>query len=282
MNREPEEKNLTSADVALQSDGDGGPEERVIEIHKSGVMSEDGQFAPLVNKMELASHNQCLALSAVLRGKLCDQLTSGKAACRIVPGKCIYLIGDRADSIYFLRTGLVKTSVVSEGGNELILGLHKPGEIFGELCFCVGERREQAMAIEESEVVEIRFDNLVTHLQQNRQAMFNLLDIVARHLSEAYDQLLMLSSDKTMERLARTILKLTDELGNRTSEGVEIGHYIKQEELAQMIATRREVVSSLLNRLREMGLISYSRKGRLKVNTKALQTYLDSLALKRN
>jgi hypothetical protein len=49
-----------------------------------------------------------------------------------------------------------------------------------------------------------------------------------------------------------------------------------------MIATRREVVSSLLNRPREMGLISYSRKGRLKVNTKALQTYLDSLALKRN
>jgi len=52
--------------------------------------------------------------------------------------------------------------VVSEGGNELILGLHKPGEIFGELCFCGGERREQAMAIEESEVVEIRFDNLAT------------------------------------------------------------------------------------------------------------------------
>jgi len=41
--------------------------------------------------------------------------------------------------------------------------------------------------------------------------MFNFLDIVARHLSETYDQLLMLSFDKTMERLARTILKLTDE-----------------------------------------------------------------------
>jgi hypothetical protein len=96
---------------------------RVIEIHKSGVMSEDGQFAPLVNIMKLASHNQCLALSAVLRGKLCDELTGGKGARRIVPGECIYLIGDRAHSIYFLRTGLVKTSVVSEGGKELILGL---------------------------------------------------------------------------------------------------------------------------------------------------------------
>jgi CRP/FNR family transcriptional regulator, cyclic AMP receptor protein len=282
MNREPEEKNLTSEMWRCRATVMENPEERGIENHKSGVMSEDGQFAPLVNMMELARHNQCLALSAVLRGKLCDELTGGKAARRIVPGECIYLIGDRAHSIYFLRTGLVKTSVVSEGGKELILGLHKPGEIFGELCFCEGERREQAMAIEESEVVEIRFDNLVTHLQQNRQAMFNFFDIVARHLSEAYDQLLMLSFDKTMERLARTILKLTDELGNRTSEGVEIGHYIKQEELAQMIATRREVVSSLLNRLREMGLISYSRKGPLNVNTKALQTYLDSLALKKN
>jgi hypothetical protein len=46
MKKEPEEENLTSADVALQSDSDGDPEERVIEIHKSGVMSEDGQVAP--------------------------------------------------------------------------------------------------------------------------------------------------------------------------------------------------------------------------------------------
>jgi hypothetical protein len=62
MKKEPEEENLTSTDVALQSDSDGDPEERVIEIHKSGLMSENGQLAP-VNMMELASHNQCLALS---------------------------------------------------------------------------------------------------------------------------------------------------------------------------------------------------------------------------
>ena len=46
--------------MALQSDSDGDPEERVIEIHKSGLMRENGQLAP-VNMMELASHNQCLS-----------------------------------------------------------------------------------------------------------------------------------------------------------------------------------------------------------------------------
>jgi Mn-dependent DtxR family transcriptional regulator len=73
------------------------------------------------------------------------------------------------------------------------------------------------------------------------------------------------------------LLRLAKELGGeQTPEGQEIAHYIKQEELAQMIAASREVVSSSLNQLRTLGLINYSRKGRLTVNVGALQAYLEN------
>jgi CRP-like cAMP-binding protein len=223
--------------------------------------------------MKFAEHTQCLALSSLFRGQLCDQLTE-RAGRNFAPGEFIYLSGDRAESICFLRRGLVKSCVVSESGEELILSVYKTGTIFGEFCLCDGERREQVVAMEESEVVEIGFDDLLAHLQQNRQALNDFLVSVCQRLSGAYDQLRAFSFDSTQERLARTLLKLTGELGRPTPEGMEIAHYIKQEELAQMIAASREVVSSSLNRLRELGLISYSRKGRLTVNIQALQTYL--------
>jgi len=41
---------------------------------------------------------------------------------------------------------------------------------------------------------------------------------------------------------------------------------------------RREVVSGLLNRLRERGLIRYSRKGPISVQRDALRSYLDALS----
>jgi DNA-binding IscR family transcriptional regulator len=43
--------------------------------------------------------------------------------------------------------------------------------------------------------------------------------------------------------------------------GVEIPHYVGQEDLAEVIGASREVASSLLNRLRKLRLVEYRRKG---------------------
>jgi len=226
--------------------------------------------------MNLADHDGCLAVSTVFRGKLCEKLSS-RGARHVHAGQTIYTTADSGNSIYFLRSGLVKTSVISEKGKELLLSIHRPGTIFGELCFCTGQRREQAVAMEGSEVVEILFDDLVSELEKNRQAMLDMFNAICLRLSQAHDQLMILSFGKTMERLARKVLELADELGDSTVERTNIAHYIRQEELAQMIAAPREVVSSLLNELREMDLVTYSRKGRLTVRTSALRIYLDSI-----
>lgn len=56
-----------------------------------------------------------------------------------------------------------------------------------------------------------------------------------------------------------------------------IPHYIRQEDVARMTGARREVVSSLLNRLREKRVIGYSRKGSLRVDRAALESYVQAL-----
>ena len=80
-----------------------------------------------------------------------------------------------------------------------------------------------------------------------------------------------------MYRLARTLMELAAALGESTPEGALILHYITQQELAHLIGARREVVSSLLNRLRDQGLIHYSRRGPITVDPAALRAYLESL-----
>ncbi len=221
----------------------------------------------------LTRHEQCVILSDLFRGKMCEALAQG-AGRHVAAGAYIYTMGQMARSIYLVRLGLVKTSMLTQDGEEVILRVHKQGEYFGELCFCAGGRREQAVALHASEVVEIPFEALMSQLRQDSEQLFELLAAMCERLAEANDRLLSVSFDSTMERLVRTLLRLAAEMGEREAGGTRIGHYIKQDDLARMVPARREVVSSLLNRLREQGLVTYSHRGLISVNREALEAYL--------
>ena len=225
---------------------------------------------------ELNAHARCGALSGLLRGKLCQRLAT-RPARRIARGRYLYLIGDSAASLYLVKSGLIKTIRTSPAGEELLLHLHGPGEILGELCFCTAERREHAVALETSEVVEIPLDDLAAQLRRTPEAALDMVEELADRLGRISTQLQSLALEPTVARLARTLLILADTLGEITPHGVQITHYVRQEELAQMIAARREVVSGLLNRLRERGLIDYSRKGQISVHRAELDAYLATL-----
>ncbi|MGA6826901.1 Crp/Fnr family transcriptional regulator [Nitrospira sp. NS4] len=223
--------------------------------------------------MNIADHRQCQALSLCFRGKLCDQLMS-RPGRRVAKGELVYRLGDAAQSVFFLRHGLVKLTSLTDGGRELILRLHQAGDVFGELCHCTGERREQAVAMEDGEVVELSFDEFIAHLQSNRPAFLLFLSNVAQQLSSAYEQIQTLSFSSTMERLVRTLNRLADEFGEEEGEWTRLTHYFRQDDLAQMIGARREVVSTLLNQLREQGLITYARKDGLLLHRPGLERYL--------
>jgi len=222
-----------------------------------------------------SSYTHCEALSGEFRGKLCEQLTS-RPHKTVAQGDYVYLSGDPATSIYFVRAGLVKVSVPMEDGKEVLLRIYQAGEIFGEFCLCSGTSREQAQTMENSEIVEISFEDLLAHLQHNRQALMQFLNSMSRRLAGAYEQIHILSFDRRMERLIRTLLRLAHDMGESTEQGIKIEPILTQDDLAQMIAARREVTSTLLNQLRNLRLIDYSRGGHILINQRGLEEYLAS------
>jgi len=149
-----------------------------------------------------------------------------------------------AASRCFLKKGLIKTSLLSEDGKEQILRLYKPGEIFGELCFCLKTRREQAVSLEASDIVELSFDRLIAHLQHSPEALASFLSSVSDHLSDAYEQIRLLSFESVRQRLIQTLLRLSGEIGEPQEHWSRLRHLLTQEDLARMIGARREVTST--------------------------------------
>jgi CRP/FNR family transcriptional regulator len=232
--------------------------------------------AELLVSGHLTTHLQCVALSDLFRGKLCEELGRGPGR-RLKSGEFLYHMGEAARSIYLMRSGLIKTSLVSPGGHELTLRLHKTGDVLGELCLCIGERREQAVALEESDVVEIPVDLFIARLRRDPTAAVDFARAASARLLETYQRLESISAEPVMGRLTRTLLDLASDLGEPAGHGIEIRHHITQEELGRLISARREVVSSLLNELRKTGLISYTRRGYIVVDRDALQDLLESI-----
>ncbi|MGH7570720.1 MAG: Crp/Fnr family transcriptional regulator [Gemmatimonadota bacterium] len=224
----------------------------------------------------LAENERLPAVSAWFRGKFCEALER-RPGRRLQAGEFLYLPGDPAASSYYLRRGLVKTGVFASDGDELIVNIHRPGDIIGEPCLPAGRRSDYARVLEESEIVEVSCADFVDHLRRDPRALLDFMVALSGQLAEIRAQLSSLASEHVRLRLVRTLLRLADKLGEETPEGVRITQHLRQDDLAKMVGARREVVSRELNRLRREGVIRYTTRGPIRIDRTALCSLRDAL-----
>jgi len=179
--------------------------------------------------------------------------------------------GDPADSVFYVREGKVKITVLSEEGKEAVVAIHSPGDFCGEGCLG-GQTARMASAVAMTDGVATRIEKaaIVRLIHDNREfsELFtaHLLARTIRVEADLVDQLFN-SSEK---RLARLLLILA----NFGKEGTPqpITPAISQEMLAEMIGTTRSRVSSFMNKFRELGFIDYN--GTLQVHSSLLSVVL--------
>jgi CRP/FNR family cyclic AMP-dependent transcriptional regulator len=215
-----------------------------------------------------------LALSQIFRGNLCDTLLQNRNLVSFDKNQVIYEIGAGDRTFFFIRSGYVKVGTIAEDGREIIYFVRKDGDVVGELCAYESPRRDRAVALERTEVIPVTFAEIVNALAARPDLLNNFIGIFCKSLADAYDQVDTIALTDTLHRVIRALLKLAAELGRPAETGVEISSYLTQEEIAQMVAARRERVSTALNLLRRRGMLEYSRGGHLIVDVKALESHL--------
>ena len=62
------------------------------------------------------------------------KVDGGRTICDYRRGQIVYRQGDPADSVFFIQSGKVKKTVVSEQGKEAVVALLGTGDFFGEGC----------------------------------------------------------------------------------------------------------------------------------------------------
>jgi CRP/FNR family transcriptional regulator, cyclic AMP receptor protein len=212
------------------------------------------------------------ALASVFRGKLCDLILPNRKVTTFNKHQVIYNMGDGERTLFFLQTGFVKVGTISASGREVIYDVRKGGDVIGELCASEQERSDRAVALEQTDALAVPFQEVMELLLKKPDLIALLVDVLCRALKEAYAQLTTLATDDTVHRLTKVLIGLASKLGQRSGPLVEIPTYFTQEEIAQMVAARRERVSTALNSLRRWGMVEYSTRGHLVLNVTALES----------
>lgn len=176
-------------------------------------------------------------------------------------GELIYLPGE-CKNIYFLKSGSIKLVTQEDDGPEVIKDVLEKGEIFGK---CFGgeneELREEAIALEDSMICYLPYENWQVFLQENLDLNFSLLKWAGLRIKRLERRMDTLYFKPTAERIKDVLADLGARLGKKdpVSGDITIPVHLTHEELGQLTGCSRQNVTTILNEMREKGFIDYTR-----------------------
>ncbi|HET9016882.1 MAG TPA: Crp/Fnr family transcriptional regulator [Thermomicrobiaceae bacterium] len=182
-------------------------------------------------------------------------------ARRFPDGAFVFLAGTPAEAVNLLAAGRIKVIRETEAGQEVILRMIQPGELFGGAGGW-GEARYPASAVALDDAVVLRlpartFTALTAAYPDFAQAVIHQL---AERLRLAERRIEELQTQRVERRIANTLLRLADRAGVKTSEGIRIDLPLSRQDLADLAGTTLSTASRTLSGWDQRGLIAAGRE----------------------
>ncbi|NQU54039.1 MAG: Crp/Fnr family transcriptional regulator [Bacteroidetes bacterium] len=204
---------------------------------------ENFNFLESMTKVEKMELSECSVMKEVKRNE------------------SVYLPHDISSRIYFLKKGKVKIVSFSEEGRELIHGILKAGEIFGELALAGENRRESfATVTEDSLVCLVGISEFERILKNNPMLNLEVIKLIGFRLKRIRTRLERMWFKSAEERVKFLLNELAEDHGIQTVNGIEIPLRLKHQEIASLAATTRQTTTTILNKLVKQGEIEYDRR----------------------
>ena len=174
---------------------------------------------------------------------------------RVKKRDSLYRPGDRFSALYAIRLGTFKTLVLAEDGREQITGYHMAGEIVGLDGVGEDHHDSQAVALEDSEVCLLPFNQLDELANAVPVLRHNLYRAISKCICNDQNMMLLLGSRCAEERLALFLLDVAERYHIRGYSSSEFVLRMTREEIASYLGLKLETVSRLFSHLHEEGLI---------------------------
>jgi CRP-like cAMP-binding protein len=181
-------------------------------------------------------------------------------------GNYLYLEDEPADQIFIVSEGRFRIASNGKNGKEVIKMIARQGDLIGEAGL-IGYRshKNYALALEESELKIIKLEEF----QQQMEVRPTLALWVTRQIADRMHyfnrRLESMVFKDARSRIIDCLLHMLEHHGERVGYEWVVRKFITHQEIANLTATSRQTVTSVLNELRNEGLIKFNRR-RLLIN----------------
>lgn len=206
---------------------------------------------------------QCIArefssLKALSKDELL-KISDCKTSIIVKKGDVIFEEGENVNGIYCIKDGICKLTKLSANGKDHIVKLVSKGELLGQRSMISDEPVNlSAVALEDMEVCFIPKTEVMGFFDKNNQFSMNVMRSICGDLKEADDHMVNLAQKTVKERLAETLLYLSDTFGKNEDNSLKV--QLSRDELASMIGTATESCIRLLSDFKKLDLIELNGK----------------------
>jgi CRP-like cAMP-binding protein len=206
-----------------------------------------------------------------------NYLTKIASEIKYPKGQIIFSTGQRTNEIYFIKSGLVNIYRTTSDGRQVSVALRYPGDFIGlaEVLSNVNEREYGAQAMDRVIILIIWKDSLKKMLTEMPEFSEKIIKLMSDRLREAQNTIYDFIMNPIQGRLAMLLLNMAERVGNKGADGIiHVRLQVTQEELACVIGSARQTISSLLNLFKEDGSIQYEGREIVGVNPNKLKAWI--------
>jgi len=186
-----------------------------------------------------------------------DKLFADAQRRRYHRNDVIFHAGSPGENVFILIDGRVKIFAMSPVGKSIILWFCFPGELFGLAELARAGRREvEAVAGAESDILVVPREQFHAFLGAHPKAALHVIDLLSCRLRALGDMLVNLTTDDVLTRVIKLLVRLSMRYGKPLApHGMLLDINLTHQEIADMIGTSRQSVSTVLSQLRRHGLL---------------------------
>lgn len=174
----------------------------------------------------------------------------------------IYFTDDPAQNIFLISKGKVKVLNYTEDGEEVVKGILTVGDLFGEMVVLGEEKRsDYAQATDnDTKVCQMNIEELEGLMLGNKKFALSINKLIGLRIRKLERRLDSLVFKDVRTRLTEFIKELAENTGKEENNGIRIAHFYTHKDIADLIGTSRQTVTTSFNDLKNEGLLDFKRK----------------------
>lgn len=176
-------------------------------------------------------------------------------------GDYIYFEAFHHNKLYFVKEGYIRIGYIDDSGREIIREIIQKGELFGQITLEKNSMNgEFAQAYKNGvSLCAFSIEDFQKLLQKKPALALKYSKQVGAKLRHIENRLLNLLNKDVKTRLVHFLWQLAQKHTVPSSNTTCIPNYLTHEDIANLIGSSRQTVTTLINELVSEGMITYNR-----------------------